>query len=410
MFAAANQMGKEASWQQFLYKPRRIVMKYLILGTGLQGRVVGYDILKFETDAEIIFADIDKNNLETARKLVLDPRTTFVEFDIYDTKETVALMLKSDVIIVCLPHDGNTTDAVYKALAGAEGRKAVFSDYWLWPRHHAHHEALCRGKVLAVPGMGIAPGFANVCVGQLAHEFDQLEEATMYVCGLPVDKGVHALDYMEAFNLEAMLDMYITPATVYEDGKVTKKPNLTVFDNLIIPGHGMAEVFWTDGLCTLEKNMKEKGVRKIAECTLRWPGHIAKMRELEALGYFSTEEIDVNGVKVRPKDVSEKIFQKLWAKKSGFRDLTYLYVVGKGELNGKFVEKSYELKTYSDEEAGITSMEMATAYPISVAAMMVAKDHTGRVGIIDPELYFIGDKFHEMVAELGKRGIAVYEK
>ncbi len=385
-------------------------MKYLILGTGLQGRVVGYDILKFETDAEIIFADIDKNNLETARKLVLDPRTTFVEFDIYDTKETVALMLKSDVIIVCLPHDGNTTDAVYKALAGAEGRKAVFSDYWLWPRHHAHHEALCRGKVLAVPGMGIAPGFANVCVGQLAHEFDQLEEATMYVCGLPVDKGVHALDYMEAFNLEAMLDMYITPATVYEDGKVTKKPNLTVFDNLIIPGHGMAEVFWTDGLCTLEKNMKEKGVRKIAECTLRWPGHIAKMRELEALGYFSTEEIDVNGVKVRPKDVSEKIFQKLWAKKSGFRDLTYLYVVGKGELNGKFVEKSYELKTYSDEEAGITSMEMATAYPISVAAMMVAKDHTGRVGIIDPELYFIGDKFHEMVAELGKRGIAVYEK
>ena len=410
MFAAANQMGKEASWQQFLYKPRRIVMKYLILGTGLQGRVVGYDILKFETDAEIIFADIDKNNLETARKLVLDPRTTFVEFDIYDTKETVALMLKSDVIIVCLPHDGNTTDAVYKALAGAEGRKAVFSDYWLWPRHHAHHEALCRGKVLAVPGMGIAPGFANVCVGQLAHEFDQLEEATMYVCGLPVDKGVHALDYMEAFNLEAMLDMYITPATVYEDGKVTKKPNLTVFDNLIIPGHGMAEVVWTDGLCTLEKNMKEKGVRKIAECTLRWPGHIAKMRELEALGYFSTEEIDVNGVKVRPKDVSEKIFQKLWAKKSGFRDLTYLYVVGKGELNGKFVEKSYELKTYSDEEAGITSMEMATAYPISVAAMMVAKDHTGRVGIIDPELYFIGDKFHEMVAELGKRGIAVYEK
>ena len=385
-------------------------MKYLILGTGLQGRVVGYDILKFETDAEIIFADIDKNNLETARKLVLDPRTTFVEFDIYDTKETVALMLKSDVIIVCLPHDGNTTDAVYKALAGAEGRKAVFSDYWLWPRHHAHHEALCRGKVLAVPGMGIAPGFANVCVGQLAHEFDQLEEATMYVCGLPVDKGVHALDYMEAFNLEAMLDMYITPATVYEDGKVTKKPNLPVFHNLIIPGHGMAEVFWTDGLCTLEKNMKEKGVRKIAECTLRWPGHIAKMRELEALGYFSTEEIDVNGVKVRPKDVSEKIFQKLWAKKSGFRDLTYLYVVGKGELNGKFVEKSYELKTYSDEEAGITSMEMATAYPISVAAMMVAKDHTGRVGIIDPELYFIGDKFHEMVAELGKRGIAVYEK
>ena len=385
-------------------------MKYLILGTGLQGRVVGYDILKFESDAEVIFADIDQKNLETAKELVRDPRTSFVKFDIQDTDETVDLMMKGDVTIVCLPHDGGTTDAVYKALAKAKGKKAVFSDYWLWPRHHAHNEALVEAGVLAVPGMGIAPGFANICVGQLEYEFDQMEEATMYVGGLPVDKGIHPLDYMESFNLEAMLDMYITPATVIEDGKVTKKPNLTVFDALIIPGHGEVEVFWTDGLCTLEKNMKDKGVKKIAECTLRWPGHIAKMKELEAMGYFSTEEIDVNGVTVRPKDVSEKLFQKMWAKKWGLRDMTYLYVVGKGMKDGKFIEKAYELKTYSDEEAGITSMELATAYPISIAAIMVAKDDSGRTGIIDPELYFIGDRFHELVTHLGERGIPVYEK
>ena len=100
----------------------------------------------------------------------------------------------------------------------------------------------------------------------------------------------------------------------------------------------------------------------------------------------------------------------MWAKKWGHRDMTYLYVVGKGMKDGKFVEKAYELKTYSDEEGRITSMERATAYPISIAAMMVAKDDSGRVGIIDPELYFIGDKFHELVMHLGERDIAVYEK
>ncbi|MDD4445909.1 MAG: saccharopine dehydrogenase C-terminal domain-containing protein, partial [Eubacteriales bacterium] len=128
------------------------------------------------------------------------------------------------------------------------------------------------------------------------------------------------------------------------------------------------------------------------------------------MGFFSTEEIDVNGVTVRPKDVSEKLFQKMWAKKWGLRDMTYLYVVGKGMKDGKFAEKAYELKTYSNEEAGITSMELATAYPISIAAMMVAKDDSGRAGIIDPELYFIGDKFHELVMHLGERDIPVYEK
>lgn len=385
-------------------------MKYLILGTGLQGRVVGYDILKFEKDAEVTFADIDQENLKIAKELVQNSRASFVDFDIRNTDEAIKLMQKSDVIIVCLPHDEHTTHLVYTALAGATGKKAVFSDFWMWPKHHLHNESLVKANVLAVPGMGIAPGFANICVGQLAYEFDQMEEATMYVGGLPVEKGVTPLDYMESFNLEAMLDMYITPATVIEDGKVTKKPNLTVFDKILIPGHGEVEVFWTDGLCTLEKNMKGKGVKKIAECTFRWPGHIAKMKELEALGFFSTEEIEVNGVRVRPKDVSEKLFQKLWAKVPGIRDMTYLYVVGKGMKDGKFLEKSYELKTYSNEEEGLTSMELATAYPISIAAIMVGNDHSGLTGVVDPELYFIGDKFHEMVKQLGERDLSVYEK
>jgi hypothetical protein len=116
------------------------------------------------------------------------------------------------------------------------------------------------------------------------------------------------------------------------------------------------------------------------------------------------------GVKLRPIDVSEVIFRKLWKKVWGVRDMTYLLVVGKGLLNGKYVEKKYELKTYSDDENKLTSMELATAYPIAIGAMMAAKDNSGLYGVIDPESYFIGEKFDEMVAHLGERGLYVYEK
>ncbi|MFA7502531.1 MAG: saccharopine dehydrogenase C-terminal domain-containing protein [Anaerovoracaceae bacterium] len=385
-------------------------MKTLIIGSGLQGRVVGYDILKYVEDAEVIYADIDPENLATTKEFIKDPRASFVEFNVLDTEETAALMRQSDSIVVCLPHGEEITHSVYRGLAAAGNVKAVFSDYWVWERHQQHQQALVDANVLAVPGMGIAPGFANICIGQLEHEFDQMEEGIIYVGGIPAEKGTCPLDYMEAFCLSAMLDMYITPSIVFEDGELVEKPPLTVFDMIQIPGHGLAEVFYTDGLCTLTKNMQGKGIKKLAETTLRWPGHIEKMRQLNDLGFFSTEEIEVNGVKVTPKDVSEVIFKNLWKKVWGVRDLTYLLVVGKGLKDGKYIEKSYELKTYSDDEAKLTSMELATAYPISIAAQMIAEDNSGLKGIVDPEIYFVGDKFHEMVAQLGRRGINVYEK
>lgn len=383
-------------------------MTYLVFGAGLQGRIVGLDILSFEEGAKMIFADNLEENLQLARKIVGSEGVRFVQVDIQDEMESLALMQEADVVINCLPHDWETTKRVYTCLSKTTGKKAVFSDYWLWEKHNAFHDTLLKAEVLVVPGMGIAPGLANICVGQLALEFDLLEEAIIYVGGLPVERGRCVLDYMELFNLEAVLDMYITPAKVIEDGLLVEKPNLTVFDSIRIPGHGEAEVFWTDGLCSLMKTMKPKGLKKLAETTLRWPGHVEKMKELENLGFLSTKPLEVNGVFLKPKDVTEKILQRHWQKIPGVRDLTYLKVTGRGRLSSAFTEKSYELKCYSDEERGITSMERATAYPIAIAAIILAKDWEERYGVIEPENYFVGGKFHEMLRELAKRGLYVY--
>lgn len=383
-------------------------MKYLIYGTGLQGRIVGLDILNHEKDAEIVYADESQENLELAKKISGEERAKYVLVSLDDEKTSLELMNEADVMIFCLPHVLDVTLKTYEYLSKTKGKKAIISHYWMWEKHHEFHDALEAVETLVVPGLGIAPGFANICVGQLEQEFDQMEEAAIYVGGMPVERGVTPLDYMELFNLESMLDMYIYPSTIFEDGVKVEKPPLKVFDKLIIPGHGEVEVFWTDGLGSLVNTMSGKGIKKLAECTLRWPGHVEKMKELYDLGFLSMEEIDVNGVKVRPKDVTEMIFQKLWKKKPGVRDMTYLKVVGKGKCDDSFIEKYYELKGYSDEETGITSMEVTTAYPISIAAIILGKDKKEMYGVLEPENYFIGERFHEMVRELGKRGLNVY--
>lgn len=385
-------------------------MKYLVLGCGLQGRVIAYDLLQHDENAYVTVADIDDDNLEKAKNLIKSDNLTLEKFNIQNREETVALMSKADVIVISLPHDWETTEAVYQSLAQTNNKKVVFSDYWLWDKHHLFDEDLKKAKVLAVPGLGIAPGLANIMVGQLAHEFDQLEDATIYVGGLPAEKGTCPIDYMELFNVEAMLDMYLTPATVIEDGKLVEKDILKPHDALIIPGHGEVEVFYTDGLCSLSKTMLEKGVNNVCECTLRYPGHLATMKELYDYGFFSSEPIEINGVEIRPRDFTEKVLVKLWEKVPGIRDITYLYVVGKGKIDGKNCYKAYEVLTRSDEEVGITSMEIATAYPISVAALVLAYENIDLYGVIEPENVFVGEFFDKMVELLAERDMIVYEK
>lgn len=385
-------------------------MKYLVLGSGLQGRVVAYDILQFEEGSQVILADIDDKNLEIAKNLIKNDNLTVEKFDIFNEAETVTLMSKADVIINSLPHTWEITERFYKALAKTRDKKAVLTDYWLWEKHYEFDEDLKKANVLVVPGLGIVPGFGNICVGQLAYEFDQLEETAIYCGGLPTKKGVAPLDYMVLFNVEALLDLYLTPPTVIQDGKLEKEEPLANFERFLIPGYGEVDALKTDGLYSLNKTLLEKGVKKASEYTLRYPGHYQTMQIFNNAGFFDTEPIDINGVKVVPRDVAEVVLNKLMAKIPGVRDFTYLYVVGKGLKDGKYVQKAYELLDYSDEEIGITSMERTTAYPSSIAAMIIAHDDDGMRGIVEPENIFVGKRFEKMVEELAKRGIKVYEK
>lgn len=384
-------------------------MKYLVLGAGLQGRVAAYDIINFEKDAKVVIADKDEANLKIAKSLTDDPRLSIEKFDINDHAQASALISKADVVVNSLPHTWEITEKVYKAIIANKGKRAVFTDYWLWDRHYEFSEALKENDNLVVPGLGIVPGFGNICVGQLAHEFDQLEETSIYCGGLPTKLGKAPLDYMILFNVEALLDLYLTPPSIIQDGEVVVDNPLADFETVLIPGYGKVDALKTDGLYCLNKTLLEKGVQKASEYTLRYPGHYAFMQELDKAGFFSKEPIEIKGEKIVPRDISEGILNKLMEKIPGVRDFTYLRVNGKGMLGSKYVQKAYELLAYSDEEKGITSMERTTAYPSSIAAMIIAHDDGGFKGVIEPENIFFGDRFRKMVDELAKRGIKVYE-
>jgi len=385
-------------------------MNYLVLGGGLQGRVVAYDILKFEPGSKVTIADIDEESLKIAKDLISDKNLSVAVCDIFNHKQAVELMEKADVIINGLPHNWETTESFYKAMMVCKNKKAVFTDYWMWDKQYQFSDELKKNNNLVVPGLGIVPGFGNICGGQLALEFERLDEVFIYCGGLPTKRGVAPLDYMVLFNVEALLDLYLTPPTVIEDGVLKVTEPLTDLETVFVPGYGEVKALKTDGLYSLNKTLIEKGVQRAAEFTCRYPGHYEWMQTLDKAGFFSKEAIEVDGQQVVPRAFSEKVLNTLMEKIPGVRDFTYLYVVGRGLKDGVLTEKTYTLLDHSDEEVGITSMMRTTAYPSSIAAMIVAHDINDKYGVIEPESIFVGDMFDKMCTELSKRGLMVYGK
>lgn len=383
-------------------------MKYLILGGGLQGRALAFDLLTYDPGCEVVVGDNNEENLELTRKLIKIGGLSTVKVDVFDEEATARVMEGIDVAISSLPHTWPFTEKFYQAVVKA-GVKGVLTDYWEWQRHYEFDELLKKAKTAVIPGLGIVPGFGNICVGQAAHEFDQLEEGAIYCGGLPVRKNLPPLDYMEMFIMESLFDLYYTDPQIIMDGEVVTLKCAEDIEKFYLPGVGETEAIFTDGLYSLLKTMKERGVRKLTEKTLRYPGHFEKVEILRSIGFLDREPLKVGEIEVSPRQFTETLFSKKLKKIPGERDFTYLLVRVKGMKDGKRVEKKWEIMDYSDEVNGLTSMERTTAYPSSIAAIILAHDKSDLYGILEPELYFIGDKFKKMVDELALRGIFVYE-
>ena len=180
-------------------------------------------------------------------------------------------------------------------------------------------------------------------------------------------------------------------------------PALSEPELIEFPGVGTLEAFNTDGLRTLLHTVDAPF--KI-EKTLRYPGHIEKMRMLREVGFFSKEPINVGGAKVAPLDLTTQLLFPMWQMKEGDEDFTILRVIVEGEKDGRRVTHTFDMLDRYDQATGVTSMARTTGYTCTAVARLVASGGYTRKGISPPE--FVGREPGArdfVLGELKKRGI-----
>ncbi len=374
-------------------------MKIIVLGAGLVGSPMALDLAN-DPKFEVTVADVSSHALQcmATRQLPGSKSIETITADLSDPDRVTQLVSAYDMVINAVP--GFMGFQTLKAIIEA-GKNVVDIAFFIEDPFELD-ELARKNNVTAIMDMGVAPGMCNVLIGYADHLLDETTNILYMVGGLPEIRE-WPYEYKAVFSPVDVIEEYTRPARYIENGTLIVKPALSDPELLNFPGIGTLEAFNTDGLRSLAHTVKCPNMK---EKTLRYPGHIEKMRVLRETGFFSQEEIEVHGIRIKPMDITARLLFPKWKLKEGEVDITVMQVVVEGIKNGKKVCYTWDLFDKYDPATRVHSMARTTGYSATVSLRMIADGLYTRKGISVPE--YIGKQpecVEYLLAGLKERGV-----
>ena len=373
-------------------------MHICILGAGRVGSAMAIDLAQ-DKQFDITVVDRDSNALQKLKKI---KGIATMRDDLSKPATVKRLISSADLVIDAVP--GFMGFQTFKTVIES-GRNVV--DIAFFPEDPFELDALAKkNNVIAVMDCGVAPGMSNVLIGHVSQLLDEVHRAVIYVGGLPVVRE-WPYEYKAVFSPIDVIEEYTRPARYVENGQQVTREALSDPELLHFPGIGTLEAFNTDGLRTLMHtidcpNMKEK--------TMRYPGHIDKMKVLRETGFFSDKPVSINGTRLRPIDFTSKLLFPMWELKEGEEDLTVMQIMVEGSRKGKNYRYKYFLLDRFDPVTNTTSMARTTGYTATVVARMIARGLYKDKGVSPPEYLGKKETCVEFILQgLKDRGIEYHE-
>ncbi len=255
--------------------------------------------------------------------------------------------------------------------------------------------------VTAVVDCGVAPGMANIILGDHARKM-KVARYECYVGGIPKARNA-PFGYKSPFPVLEVLEEYAGSGRRVENGRVVVEPMLSETMTIDLDKVGTLACLNSDGLRTLIRTMD---IPDMFEKTLRYPGHVDVMRIFRDAGFLNLTPIQVKGASVRPIDVTASLISPHWKYGQGEADLTVMRLVISGEENGKPATYTYDLYDEYDPATGALSMARTTGYTCTAVARLVLDGDYSQKGICPPEFVGRADGCRERVEKyLEDRGV-----
>jgi lysine 6-dehydrogenase len=367
------------------------MQKVIVLGAGLVGKAMAIDLAR-------TFDVTSADRSDTALAQVANHGIKTIRIDFADVAALRRAVESFDLVVGAVP--GFMGFEVARTVIDA-GKNLV--DISFFPEDSFELDALARERgVVAVTDCGVAPGMGNIILGYHSKRM----KVTRYEClvgGLPFVRE-WPYEYRAVFSPIDVIEEYTRPARFVQNGQLVVREALSDAELVDFPGIGTLESWNSDGLRSLLRTMPD--IPDMIEKTLRYPGTIEYLKVLRETGFFSQESIDVNGVSIRPIDLTAKLLFPKWTLKPGEEEFTVMRIRISGEADGVSKTIQYLLFDRTDTATGTLSMARTTGYTCTAVANLVASGRYSRKGISPPE--FVGedgDCFQYIMDYLAARGV-----
>jgi lysine 6-dehydrogenase len=357
-------------------------MQIVVVGGGMQGRVIAHNLQERKEKPEIIIADLKE-------PASLPPGTKFVKTDVLDAAAAKALVAKADAVVLAVP-----SPIAHQALSNliAAGRPVADVSFTPDPPLDLDGKAKQSGASCIVD-CGIAPGLSHILVGAAHSEFGGLDSVKIHVGGMPQlpPPGFHHAIY---FNPHDLIAEYVRPARARQAGKdIAPAPMDVPFEDFTDEGDlGQLQAFLSDGLRSLLTSYPD--VPNMAELTLRWTGHLDSMKTLHLMGLLQDD------------GAARAIATLLNSRFSSdeYPDVLLMVVEAR---RGKQVKRWRLIDRRLNDQS---AMSRTTGYTTAAVAMLLARGEFSEAGVFPPEKLGQYPKLvASIVEDLAERGVIASE-
>ncbi len=357
-------------------------MKVLVLGAGMMGRAIAYDLSLFSGFEKIIIGDKDTHTRNSAKEFLKGTNVDVIPVNADKTNEVKKQLQKVDVVISALPYRFN-----YKLAKMAIQTKTHLVDLGgnntIVENERSLFSKAKKSEVTIIPDSGLAPGLVSIITRDIVDHMDTVDSVKLRVGGLPRHPQP-PLNYQIVFSPYGLINEYVEEAIILDHGKILEKKSMTEVESLEFPKpFGTMEAFLTSGGCSTLPFTYKDMIKYLDYKTIRYPGHCEKIKTFLDLGFADETKINFEGHAIAPRDVFASLLTKN-VPTTG-EDVVLLKVISQGTKNGKKRSREYLMIDYYDTKHDITAMMRTTGYPVAITVQMIENGTIQERGVFCPE-------------------------
>jgi lysine 6-dehydrogenase len=379
-------------------------MNFLVLGSGMMGSAIAYDLVQSSDVDRVLLADSDLNRAQSAAAKIHSSKAKPFMLDVNNFGDVVNAMRGKDVAIGAVSYRCNVSLSKAALEARVHFCDLGGNDDVLEEQLRLDAEAKKRG-VTIIPNCGLAPGLVNILAARGAEMFDSVDSIRMRVGGLP-QNPIPPFNYQIVFSVEGLLNEYSGQSLVIRDGRLARVDTLTEIESITFPPpFSTLEAFHTSGGASLTPRMFAGKVRDLDYKTIRHPGHCEKFRTLLDVGFGSSEPLGLGANVLTERELFiERLKRKI--PQTG-KDIVLMRVMVTGARRNEQRQLEFTMIDFYDETRNISAMMRGTAYPTSIIAQFLASGVINRNGALTPEQCV---PLEPLMAELKKRGMTITQQ